>query len=588
MSGPSTMRSAAARTATGPRRPSSGGWRLPGGSRKATTTRTPAGSRSTRCPRSTAVEASTRSASSRTKSTGPSAASCRSTAATPAATNSSPASGPAPTGPPGPPGCIPSRLVTTGGSAAPPSSSSCCTRPDPASARATGSNALREASHRPTRTGRPAWATRTAKPATRWVLPMPAGPDTSTRPPPPSTARCHAASSRAVSASRPTRRTRVIAAKTASGRSPSGSSRRPVPGRAGRTADRPGVVPEQLRVLAQHLAVELLQLGSRVEAELLREPLTSPRVHLQGVRLPSRPVERDDELGAEPLVERVRGDERLELTDRLAVPPGRELGVGCRLQGRQPQRFEAGDLGLHPVDVVEVGVRPPPPEPQRVAQVPRRARRVAQPEGLLPGADELLELVSVDAGGWQREAVPVGPRLEPLDQPELGEQAPQVRHVAAQGHLGAARWCVTPQPGDEDGCRHGPVAVEDEQGEQGPLLASGDGAPGAVGGDDLQRAEDVDPPRAGHAEVTRPCRARPPGPRVGSAASQGHDTVLPAPRSRGRGEAGPGPRDHVVPDPPASARRRHPPRTLVPCSRRSARTLQRHGGQGLRPWQASR
>ena len=95
-------------------------------------------------------------------------------------------------------------------------------------------------------------------------------------------------------------------------------------------------------------------------------------------------------------MERVRGDQGLELADHLAVPPGRQVGVDARLDSREPQALEADDLGLHVVDLVQVRVGPTPPQSQCLAQVPGRPRGVAQRQRLLPGSDELLETVDVD------------------------------------------------------------------------------------------------------------------------------------------------------------------------------------------------
>ena len=195
-------------------------------------------------------------------------------------------------------------------------------------------------------------------------------------------------------------------------------------------------------------------------------------------------------------MERVGGDQGLQLADHLAVPPGRQLGVGHRLEavsrsasrritsgstrrprrgpGRAvPARTAVPRAGAPP----PAGCRPDPGPPARRRRAPRNGRRRRRTgEG---------EAVAARAG------------LQPLVSPSSVSRRRRWRRGCA-GSPPRRGWRVTPEPGDEEGRRHRPVAMEDQEGEQGALLAARDAW--AVGRDDLERAEDVHPPRGGHAE----------------------------------------------------------------------------------------
>ena len=90
---------------------------------------------------------------------------------------------------------------------------------------------------------------------------------------------------------------------------------------------------EQERVvLAQDRCLELSELGPRVETELLDERLAGIAVRGERVGLASGAVEREHELPAWPLAQRLRLDERLELGDELGVACEREVGVDPLLE----------------------------------------------------------------------------------------------------------------------------------------------------------------------------------------------------------------------------------------------------------------
>ena len=68
----------------------------------------------------------------------------------------------------------------------------------------------------------------------------------------------------------------------------------------------------------------------------------------QRVGLPPGPVERQHQAAVQPLAQRMRGGEGLELVQHLGVPPGGQLQVDQLLAGRQLQLGQPGGLRLGP------------------------------------------------------------------------------------------------------------------------------------------------------------------------------------------------------------------------------------------------
>ena len=135
-----------------------------------------------------------------------------------------------------------------------------------------------------------------------------------------------------------------------------------------------------------------LQLGRRDRAELLVEPLAHPLVGGQRVGGPARRGQRGELVRGQPLVERVRGDERLELRHELRAAALGEAGrdaVGLRGQPQvlEPRRLGGGEAVLGR----EAGERGAAPERERVAEQRGGARRVVRAQGAGALGGEPLE-----------------------------------------------------------------------------------------------------------------------------------------------------------------------------------------------------
>ena len=164
------------------------------------------------------------------------------------------------------------------------------------------------------------------------VLPTPPGPTISTSRSPASRS-----DRAATSVSRPTSSADI------DGRFPAGVS-----GPSARTVRRGDA---ERRVVDQDLLLELLQLRSRVEAELVGQLVPDPLVRRQRIGLASGPVQRGDQQLPQALLERVRRHGRFQLADHVAdvaePQPRRELG----LDELHPRLFEPGPVRVDPVAV---------------------------------------------------------------------------------------------------------------------------------------------------------------------------------------------------------------------------------------------
>ncbi len=123
----------------------------------------------------------------------------------------------------------------------------------------------------------------------------------------------------------------------------------------------------QRRVLPKDRPLQLLERRARIDPELVDEGPARILVGVQGLRLPTRPVQRRHQIPPQALAERVLGDERLELSDQLVVAPECEVGVDPELDCCQPDLLEPGDGRLGEALVGEVRERRAPPQRQRVA-----------------------------------------------------------------------------------------------------------------------------------------------------------------------------------------------------------------------------
>jgi len=89
------------------------------------------------------------------------------------------------------------------------------------------------------------------------------------------------------------------------------------------------------------VAFERLQRPSWLDAKLVYERRAGALVGLECLRLPPGTVERQHQLSAETLTERMLRDELLELRNQLRVMSKREVSIYALLDANKPKFLEA-------------------------------------------------------------------------------------------------------------------------------------------------------------------------------------------------------------------------------------------------------
>ena len=110
------------------------------------------------------------------------------------------------------------------------------------------------------------------------------------------------------------------------------------------------------------------------------------RVPVGGERLglPARAVQREHELAAQALPQRMLGDEGLELADHVLGPAERDVGVDPVRDAGEPEVLETGDLGLGEELASHVGEGGASPDRERSAQRLDRRRRSSPASSVCP------------------------------------------------------------------------------------------------------------------------------------------------------------------------------------------------------------
>ena len=209
--------------------------------------------------------------------------------------------------------------------------------------------------------------------------------------------------------------------------------------------------------------MERLQLRPRVDPELVHEGRARGRVGVERLRLAAGAVEREHQLPAQALPQRLRADEGLELADELRAAAALEVGIEPSLERDEPELLQPRDLGLRPALVREVGEGRPAPEVERCSELTPPLGR----SEVGSGAEALLELRAVQLLGREVEAIPVRlgrDRLRP-------ECLAKLRDVALDRGLWPPRRLLRPKRVDERVGRHRPPALERQESQDGALLA---------------------------------------------------------------------------------------------------------------------
>ena len=222
-------------------------------------------------------------------------------------------------------------------------------------------------------------------------------------------------------------------------------------------------------------ALEPLQRSARLETELLAQQLARLPVGLERLGLPARAVEREHQLAAQALLQRIGRGERLELGDELVGAAERELGVDPVHPCGEPQLLEATDLRLRELEQRKLLQRRTTPQLQRCRECRGRDFGVARRE--LPAAlvGEPLEARAVELVRPRVEQVAARPRLEDA----VGEAASEPRDRDLERVRRVAR-PVAEELLENPLARHDLVRAEEQQCEECVLALAAEPHPTAV------------------------------------------------------------------------------------------------------------
>jgi hypothetical protein len=223
---------------------------------------------------------------------------------------------------------------------------------------------------------------------------------------------------------------------------------------------------------------ELPQLGAWLDSELLAELCAGPPVGLERVRLTAGAVVREHQLSPGSLSERVLAHEGRQVGHELHVAAECQPGVEPMLLGEEPELREPLPLDGHERHERQSGEGFPAPERERLLQQSARPLRVAGRERRAPFGEAALEEHGVDLLWLGPEEVARPPRDDPL----AAERAPQVVDVDLEGRLGSRGRIVGPEAVDGSLTRDSGVGVQEQQGQELPLLRGAELESAAVRG----------------------------------------------------------------------------------------------------------
>ena len=250
----------------------------------------------------------------------------------------------------------------------------------------------------------------------------------------------------------------------------------------GRRRRRRGMI--EGRILVEDAVLQLGQAGRRVDPQLVAERGSQLLEGRERLGVPSLAVQRQHQLAARTLAQRVARHERLQLPHDVAMAAERELRIDPVLDGDEPQLVEVRGRGRGE-RLRELTERGPAPERARRREALGRRDGVAVGQRLAALLAQPLEPQQVD--GLRRDLEPVARRTR-LQRPARQDLA-ELRDVDVHHLHRRGGHAVAPQRVDERIDRHGPVRLEQQAGEQ-RALALPAGGHGLAAVHDLQRAEE--------------------------------------------------------------------------------------------------
>jgi hypothetical protein len=147
--------------------------------------------------------------------------------------------------------------------------------------------------------------------------------------------------------------------------------------------------------VVEDLSLESLEIGTRLEPELVGET-TAPRlVGRESLGLSPGAIQREHEQAERTLTERMLTDDELDLGYELGIPPEGEIRLDPLLVRHRPALFQPKSVLMRKLFVEHVRQRGATPEGDRGSQCPARFCGIAPCELLPPELEQLLEPVEI-------------------------------------------------------------------------------------------------------------------------------------------------------------------------------------------------
>ena len=130
--------------------------------------------------------------------------------------------------------------------------------------------------------------------------------------------------------------------------------------------------------LEKDLLVQLLEFRARIDAQLVHQDAAAFLKDPQSLPLPSRPVQGQHQVAAQPLPQRIGGHERPQLSHEPGMPAEGQLRFRLHLDGADPLLLKPGDFLTGEALNRELRERRAAPQAERLLQQ-------RQPAGLIRG-----------------------------------------------------------------------------------------------------------------------------------------------------------------------------------------------------------
>ena len=201
---------------------------------------------------------------------------------------------------------------------------------------------------------------------------------------------------------------------------------------------------------------------ARLDPELLDQRRACRLVRRQRFRLATGAVERDDQLPAQRLTQRIPRDEVLDARHELSVPSELELRTDELLLREQPELLEPRRLGRSKRLELQIRERGAAPERKRAPESRRAFGRRLNVRLL----HETLETTEIDVLGGDVEDVARRPGAQDVRAHELA----QLRDRVLERVLRRRRRTLAPELVEEPVRRRDLAGVHEEEREHRPIL----------------------------------------------------------------------------------------------------------------------